>query len=169
MSSQTGAVAARDLSTTIPINQENRRAVESLKEKVARRAYELFERGGRASGDDLQHWLQAESELLGTIPEIRETATSYTVNIPTQGFKANEIYVGVDADRTLILAEKQESMDGHKGPDIGSSRESLFLAADWPTAVDPATASAQIKNGSLILTVKKIASPVTSQANAANR
>jgi HSP20 family molecular chaperone IbpA len=162
MSSPTGAATARDFSTTIPINQENRRVVDSMKEKVARRAYELFERGGNADGDDLQHWLQAESELLAKIPEIRETSSSYTVNVPVQGFKPDEIYVGVDSNRTLILAEKQESTDGRKWQEPGFSRRSLFHAADWPTPVDPATASAQIKNGILILSVKRVAPSATS-------
>ena len=162
MSSQTGAVTARDVSTTIPINHENRRVVDKLKEKIARRAYELFEGGGNADGDDLRHWLQAESEVLSKVPEIRETSSSCSVNIPVQGFKPEEIYVGVDASRTLILAEKQESTDGHKGQDGGFSRESLFLAATWPTAVDPATASAQIKNGNLLLSVKRVAPTPTS-------
>jgi HSP20 family molecular chaperone IbpA len=162
MSSQTGAVTARDFSTTIPINHKNRRVVDRLKEQVARRAYELFERGGNADGDDLQHWLQVESELLAKIPEIRETSSSYTVNIRVQGFKPDEIYVGVDANRTLILAEKQESTEGRKGQEAGFSRESLFLAADWPTAVDPATASAQIKDRNLILSVKRVAPSATS-------
>jgi HSP20 family molecular chaperone IbpA len=84
------------------------------------------------------------------------------VNIPVQEFKPNEIYVGVDAYRTLILAEKENSTDGRKGQEAGFSRESLFLAADWPTPVDPATASAQIKNGNLILTVKRVAPSATS-------
>jgi HSP20 family molecular chaperone IbpA len=160
MSSQAGAVTAREFPTTIPINHENRRVVDSLKQRVARRAYELFERGGRAEGNDMRHWLQAESEILSKIPEIRETSSSYTVNVPVQGFKPEDIYAGVDANRTLILADKQESADGRK--ESGFSRESLFLAAEWPTPVDPATASAQINGGNLILTVKRVAPSATS-------
>ena len=163
MSSQAGAVTAREFPTTIPINHENRRVVDSLKQKVARRAYELFERGGRAEGNDMRHWLQAESEILSKIPEIRETSSSYTVNVPVQGFKPDEIYVGVDANRTLVLAETPDTADGRsKSQQPGFSRESLFLAADWPAPVDQATASAQIKNGSLILTVKRVAPLATS-------
>jgi HSP20 family molecular chaperone IbpA len=163
MSSQAGAVTAREFPTTIPINHENRRVVDSLKQKVARRAYELFERGGRAEGNDMRHWLQAESEILSKIPEIRETSSSYTVNVPVQGFKPDEIYVGVDANRTLVLAETQDTADGRsKSPQPGFSREALFLAADWPAPVDPATASAQIKNGNLILTVKRAVPLATS-------
>ena len=110
----------------------------------------------------MRHWLQAESEILSKIPEIRETSSSYTVNAPVQGFKPEDIYVGVDANRTLILAEKQESADGRKGQESGFSRESLFLAAEWPMPVDPETASAQIKGGNLILTVKRVAPSATS-------
>jgi len=32
-------------------------------EKVRRRAYELYEQRGREDGHDLEHWLQAESEI----------------------------------------------------------------------------------------------------------
>jgi HSP20 family molecular chaperone IbpA len=163
MSSQAGAVTAREFPTTIPINHENRRVVDSLKQKVARRAYELFERGGRAEGNDMRHWLQAESEILSKIPEIREVSSSYTVNVPVQGFKPDEIYVGVDANRTLVLAETQDTADGRsKSQQPGFSRESHFLAADWPAPVDQATASAQIKNGNLILTVKRVVPSGTS-------
>lgn len=162
MSSQGGAVTAREFPTTIPINHENRRVVDSLKQKIARRAYELFEHGGRAEANDMRHWLQAESEILSKIPEIREASSSYTVNVPVHGFKPEDIYVGVDANRTLILAEKPESVDGRKGQESGFSRESLFLAAEWPTPVDPATASAQIKSGNLILTVKRVGPSATS-------
>jgi HSP20 family molecular chaperone IbpA len=163
MSSQAAAVTAREFPTTIPINHENRRVVNRLKQKVARRAYELFERAGRAEGNDMRHWLQAESEILSKIPEIRETSSSYTVNVPVQGFKPDEIYVGVDANRTLVLAETQDTADDRsKSRQPGFSRESLFLAADWPTPIDPATASAQIKNGNLILTVKRVVPLATS-------
>jgi len=111
----------------------------------------------------MRHWLLAESEILSKIPEIRETSSSYTVNVPVQGFKPDEIYVGVDANRTLVLAETQDTADGRSKSQLpGLSRESLFLAADWPAPVDPATASAQIKNGNLMLTVKRIAPLATS-------
>ena len=127
MSSQAGAVTAREFPTTIPINHENRRVVDSLKEKVARRAYELFERGGRAEGNDMRHWLQAESEILSKIPEIRETSSSYTVNIPVQGFKPEEIYVGVDANRTLVLAENKSPRTDTKRR-MAASAESRFFS-----------------------------------------
>jgi hypothetical protein len=37
-------------------------SLESLEERIRSRAYDLFERRGRADGRDLEDWLQAEWE-----------------------------------------------------------------------------------------------------------
>ncbi len=34
-----------------------------LQEQIRRRAYELYEQSGRDDGHELDHWLQAESEV----------------------------------------------------------------------------------------------------------
>jgi len=39
-------------------------SVIELLDRVRRRAYELYEQGGKVDGHDLEHWLQAEAELL---------------------------------------------------------------------------------------------------------
>ena len=35
-------------------------------EQIAQRAYEIYERQGRQEGHDLENWLAAEAELLGS-------------------------------------------------------------------------------------------------------
>ena len=37
---------------------------EQLRDRIAQRAYQLYEARGRAEGSDVQDWLQAEHELL---------------------------------------------------------------------------------------------------------
>jgi hypothetical protein len=37
-----------------------------LEERIRRRAYALYEARGREGGHDLDNWLQAEAEILGT-------------------------------------------------------------------------------------------------------
>jgi hypothetical protein len=37
-----------------------------LEETIRRRAYELYERRGRADGSEVDDWVQAESEVLGS-------------------------------------------------------------------------------------------------------
>jgi hypothetical protein len=39
--------------------------IPELHDRILARAYEIFEERGRASGHDLEDWLQAEQEILG--------------------------------------------------------------------------------------------------------
>jgi len=41
------------------------KALNDVKEQIARRAYELYEARGREDGYDLQDWLCAEAEIVG--------------------------------------------------------------------------------------------------------
>jgi HSP20 family molecular chaperone IbpA len=48
--------------------------METNAKRVMRRAYDIFEHNGHPFGRDLDHWLQAEQELLWKPPiEIHET------------------------------------------------------------------------------------------------
>jgi len=49
---------------TGPAEQAARRA-EALQDRIAQRAYELYEQRGRQEGQDLEDWLEAERELVG--------------------------------------------------------------------------------------------------------
>lgn len=40
-------------------------AKESVQDKIARVAYELYEKSGRIPGRDVEHWLEAEVIVLG--------------------------------------------------------------------------------------------------------
>lgn len=40
-------------------------ASESVQDKIARVAYELYEKSGRIHGKDIEHWLEAEVIVLG--------------------------------------------------------------------------------------------------------
>lgn len=43
--------------------------VDDLQAVIARRAYELYEQQGCCHGHDLDHWLQAEREILSSAPK----------------------------------------------------------------------------------------------------
>ena len=51
------------------------------------------------------------------------------------------------------------SADENQSESSNSSSESVYFQASWPSEVDPATASAYLKNDSLTLTVKRAAAP----------
>ena len=145
-------------SVSVPVNSENCRLRAELQSKVAHRAYELYQQNGTSHGDDLHHWLRAESEILERIPEVRQADSTYSVITRLDGFGAEDISVTVEPNRGLIFADKQQSSDanGFVNPDGShSSRRSVFFVADWPGQVDPATATAQLRQGNLVLTVKR--------------
>lgn len=45
-----------------------------LHEEIAARAYEIWEKRGRPEGEAIAHWLEAESQLLGSNPEVNSAA-----------------------------------------------------------------------------------------------
>lgn len=123
-----------------------------FRDLVSKRAYELFEQLGREHGDDLSHWLRAEDELCVRIPEVRQSGVWYTVSAPVVGVPADHIKVSVEDGGALISAEK--------GPDEGEpgrGREytSTYYSVRFPESVNPETASAYLKNGTLTLVARK--------------
>lgn len=39
---------------------------ESIHDKIARQAYEIYEQRGREHGKDVEHWLEAEEFIMGS-------------------------------------------------------------------------------------------------------
>jgi Protein of unknown function (DUF2934) len=52
------------------VNESTRKPVEpktpELDDKIRRRAYELYEERGRTDGSEVEDWIQAETEVLGS-------------------------------------------------------------------------------------------------------
>lgn len=57
--------AGRKAATPKAAGKKSSPAKESVHDKIARVAYELFEKGGRVHGRDVEHWLEAEMIVLG--------------------------------------------------------------------------------------------------------
>ncbi len=126
--------------------------LEEFRNRVSKRAYELFEQLGRVDGDDLSHWLRAEDELCLRLPEVQQSGAWYTVSAPVVAVPADRIKVSVDGDQALISAE-----NGSCRGASADSREysSTYYAVRWPENVSPETASAYLKNGTLTLVARK--------------
>jgi hypothetical protein len=97
MASQTGATRSNDSLTEVEVRRNDNQLADRANDAVERRAYSFFLAAGGQDGQDLTHWLQAESEVLRRIPDIREAASWYTVNVPLPGFAAEQIRVNVGA------------------------------------------------------------------------
>jgi HSP20 family molecular chaperone IbpA len=155
MSSRSAATTSKDPASSIPINSAKDRVHHRIKERIQNRAYDIFQQNGNHHGDDMRHWLQAESEVLATVPEIRESGPWYTINVPLRGFAPSEVQLCVEPQYALLAAEKEQASGGEPATSSDVFGQVTFISAKWPDDVDPATASAYLKNGVLTLTVKK--------------
>ena len=80
---------------------------------VARRAYEIFlERGGN-SGGELDDWLSAERELLGSLPVDLAEGDDYVSALASlPGLSGAEIEIGIDPRWMVILGRRAGENDG---------------------------------------------------------
>src|SRR5215467_6775663 len=87
--------------------------MERMHDLIERRAFEIFDRGGRFVGRDLADWFQAEAELLHPVHvEIAESDEALTVRAEVPGFTAKELDIHVEP-RRLTIAGKHEHKKEH--------------------------------------------------------
>jgi HSP20 family molecular chaperone IbpA len=122
--------------------------LQEYRKNVSKRAYELFEERGRVDGEDVSHWLRAEGELCIPLPEVHQSGAWYTVSAPLVGVPADHIKVSVEDGVALIAAESASDREARKF-------SATFYAVRWPENVNPETASAYLKNGTLTLVARK--------------
>ncbi|HKQ32538.1 MAG TPA: DUF2934 domain-containing protein [Thermodesulfobacteriota bacterium] len=57
--------AGRKAATPKTTNKKSAPSKESVQDKIARVAYELYEKSGYVHGRDVEHWIEAERIVLG--------------------------------------------------------------------------------------------------------
>lgn len=146
----------RDTAAAVGVKSNREELKERLRNRIASKAYELFERNRGNHGNDMAHWLRAEAETVSTVPEIRESGNWLTINIPMRGFSASELQVSIDPQDIVIVAEKGPLAELGAAGVSNAFEEARYMTAKWPSDVDPATASAYLKDESLTVTVKRM-------------
>src|SRR5215475_4522956 len=74
-----------------------------LLENVRKRAYELFERRGGATGHHIADWLQAESEVF-QVPrmELSETEREFELQVAAPGLEAKDLRISALPDAFIV-------------------------------------------------------------------
>jgi HSP20 family molecular chaperone IbpA len=155
MSSQPAPAKSKEAPAAVPVNASKDQLHEHAQSRIASRAYELYEQDGRNHGDDRSHWFRAESEILTRIPEVRESSSWFTINLALKGFSAEEVQVNVEPHHAIIAAARKQSGTSSQEGAESSFQETTFAVAKWPSEVDPETASAYLKDGTLTVAVKR--------------
>ena len=136
--------------------------LESLFDRIRRRAYGLFEWRGRGEGRDVDDWLTAEREMLWSPPaELTEKENGYQARIAAPGFDANEIKVSVTPGSIVVKAEASQTEDKKQGNVHFSefAERTLFRRIDLPEPIDVDKMKATLDKGLLLLTAEKAAKP----------
>ncbi len=135
--------------------QQFRQQLDSI---VREHAYQLYQTSGGNHGRDLGHWVEAESKLISSNLEVRESGPWFHCNCEVPAITAGNIQVAIDGEQILI----------HLSGDIPLSTVPtdrvipIFYWAKWPQKVDPSTAAAYVVDTNLTIEVKKAEPP---QAN----
>jgi HSP20 family protein len=133
---------------------------------IARRAYELFEREGRAEGNDVRHWLEAEKELLLPVNlTVEETESDIIVQVEVPGFTADDLEVNVEPRCLTITGLRQSKTDRKNAGTMESeeSSEDLFRSMELPSEVNTAKISATLTDGMLKVQMPKLVARKTTR------
>lgn len=139
------------------------RHVQRMYDSIARRAFEMFERNGRPFGNDLEDWLQAESELLHPVHiEMAESDDGLHVEAEVPGFGPKELEVRVEP-RRLTITGKRESKEERKTKKTiykEQCSDEILRVVDLPAEINTEKMKATLENGVLRLEMPK-AAPAT--------
>jgi len=133
---------------------------QKISNEISKRAFEIFEGNGNIFGHDLEHWFQAERELLHPVHvEVTEKDGIVTVSAEVPGFSEKEIQVNIERRRLTITGKRESEEERKEKNTIYTERCSnqILRVIDLPVEVDTAKASAILKNGILELKVPKAA------------
>lgn len=129
------------------------------RERIALRAYEIFERRGRADGQNLDDWLRAESELLHRLPHTTaETKDAFVVFAELPGsWKADELVIGVEPNRLIVSGERktQVTYSDRSGTHMEDRMQSILRVLDLTINIDTSRATANLSGRTLEIVIPK--------------
>ncbi len=128
-----------------------------MQDRIMRRAYDIFERNGRVFGRDLDHWLQAERELLWKPAlELREADGEFVLEMAVPGVDPKDIDIEVTTEDIVLKADIQHEHEEKKDTvhicEFQSG--SMFRSIHLSKRINPDKVKAEIKNGLLKLTAE---------------
>lgn len=125
-----------------------------VSERIREHAYSLFEQSGRESGNEDANWIRAESEILRSNVQVRESGSWLALTAFLPDASGQEMQIAVQPRRVVVQAtagDKKQDFSDHNGAAAGE----IFLAANLAMDVDPSSAAASFRDQTLRLMVRK--------------
>jgi len=164
MASPKSALSGSSKTPQIVSEDQNAAFQDKVRQRVAERAYDIYQNSGGQPGNDYEHWIQAENEVLQRGIEVRESGSWLALNASIPEGSADGIEICLTPTSVTIRAEKSEQVKNANTQ--GLTEREIFLTHDLNTEIEPSTASATLKDQKLTIMVKK-RYPVSTSANTA--
>ena len=135
--------------------------VNNLYDKIASRAFEIYEGNGRLFGLDVADWLQAEAEFLHPLHiAVAETPEAVTIRADVPGFKEEDLQIKVEPRRVKITGKRETKKESCNKKIVYSEScaDQILRVVDLPAAVDTKNAKTTVKDGVLELDLSKAGS-----------
>ena len=125
---------------------------DEIADAVARRAYDLYERRGRAHGHHDEDWRQAVSELVFPVAvTVSDAGPCLTVEAAVPGFDACDVEVCVEPRRVTIAGQRKS------GEALGAEwMMRMYRAVELPEEVVVGEVVAAVEDGVVAVTLRKV-------------
>lgn len=148
---------------TLPVFEQMAKRIE----EIPMRAFDLFEKRGCELGHDVEDWLNAERELLGSpASELAEKDGVYELQVTLPGFDAKDIEVTATSNTLMVHAVKEEQNKTENGDavrtEFGSNE--VYRSFEVPNSVNVDEVTANLDNGILRVHAPEIVAPKETQA-----
>ncbi|HEY6902795.1 MAG TPA: Hsp20 family protein [Candidatus Acidoferrales bacterium] len=170
----TAVQVAKAPTTAKPVTFENAfDRANAIFEAISQRAYEIFEGSGYVPGHDLDHWFQAEKELLHPVHvELKESEDALSIKAEVPGFNEKELAINVEPRRLVISGRRETKKEEKEGKTVYSETcaDQVMRVIELPADVQAEKATATMKDGIVELSLPKVAKartiPIESKAAA---
>lgn len=120
--------------------------------KIARRAYELFENDGHSFGRDIENWFRAESELFHPVHiEVNENENNFLVKAEVPGFTEKDLNITLEGRKLTISGKRETSKEEKTGKRVFSEHcaDEILKVVELPAEIDADKVKATLRDGML--------------------
>ncbi len=156
MATPKSALSGSSKTPQILSEDQNAAFQDKVRQRVSQRAYDIYQNSGNQDGNDYEHWIQAENEVLQRGIEVRESGSWLAFNASIPEGSADDVEICLTPTSVTVRAEKSQAVKTPEGNAAGKSRSVRFFSThDLNTEIEPSTASATLKGQQLTIMVKK--------------
>jgi HSP20 family molecular chaperone IbpA len=138
------------------LNEDQHAAFQDkIRQHVSQRAYDIYQNSGSQDGNDYEHWIQAENEVLQRGIEVSESGSWLAFNASIPEGSADDVEICLTPTSVTVHAEKTQPVKTAEGNARELTQREIFLTHDLNTEIEPSTASATLKDQKLKIMVKK--------------